>query len=159
MKIRKVIGVVFLIFIVGAFLFNHFNSGPSTLHFENQYVSFDYPSDWTINDLSGQNMNITGAPNAHYSLSMNITGPNGVSGGLQSTTVEAMQIDNYQHTSYVINGYNVTQFIVPWGYDYFIQTKNNIYELMFVLSDVNDGNQWNNTENISEGIINSIHFK
>lgn len=128
-------------------------------HFENKYVSFDYPSNWKISDLSDENMNISGVLN--HQLSLSFTGPHGETGSLTKSTIESMQSNNYSYQISNINGHIVNHYeyrALKMNYGAYIQVNSNVYDLRFIAPSAGVPT----TESIKFAyviIINSIKFK
>ena len=128
-------------------------------HFENKYVSFDYPSNWKISDLSDQNMSISGVPN--HQLSLSLTGPHGETGSLTKSTIESMQSNNYSYQTSNVNGYIINHYeyrALKMNYGAYIQVNGNVYDLRFIAPSAGVPT----TESIKFAyviIIDSIKFK
>ena len=120
-------------------------------HFENKYVSFDYPSNWKISDLSDQN----------NQLSLSLTGPHGETGSLTKSTIESMQSNNYSNQTSNINGHIVNHYeyrALRMNYGAYIQVNGNVYDLRFIAPSTGVPT----SESIKFAyfvIINSIKFK
>ena len=127
-------------------------------HFENKYVSFDYPSNWKINDLSDENMS-AGVPN--HQLSLSLVGPHGETGSLTKSTIESMQSSNYSYQTNNVNGNIINHYeyrAIKTNYGAYIQVNGNVYDLRFVAPSTGVPT----TESIKFAyliIINSIKFK
>ena len=128
-------------------------------HFENQYVSFDYPSNWNVNDLSDKNMTISGSNNSQLSLSL--IGPHGETGSLNKSTIESMRSNNYSYQKRNVNGYIINKYeyrALKMNYGAYIQVNDKVYDLRFIAPSAGVPT----TESIKFTyivIINSIKFK
>ena len=156
---KDLIWGIILVILIFTVAISGCNSEIYSKHFENQYVSFDYPSNWNVNDLSGQNMSISGGKNSQLSLSL--IGPHGETGSLTKSTIESMRSNNYSYQTSNVNGYIINKYeyrALKMNYGAYIQVNDNIYDLRFIAPSAGVPT----TESIKFAyivIINSIKFK